>query len=372
MKMRLAALALTALLQAGCAVAQPGPGPGPGLRQGPNAGPQLPPPPITPDMSEAALAASLDGWMSGLAEQQLFSGAVLVRHDGRDVWSKAYGLANRSASLAATVDTPFNFGSIGKILTHTAIIQLAEAGKLSLDDTVGKWLPAYPQAVSRTATIEQLIGHRGGIADFFGPAFARTPKSQFTANRAYYDLISHQPPLFAPGEREQYCNGCYAVLGEIIAAATGVRYETYVRDNILLPAGMTHTVFAPPASAARPYGRPRPDMDLQDVSNVHGAAASAAGGSFATLRDLAAFNDALRDNKLTRAPGTAAILRADAPANGRATKRHGIGGGAPGVNAILTSNGSWTVITLANLDPPAAEAPGSAIFRALAGPSDRP
>jgi CubicO group peptidase (beta-lactamase class C family) len=185
-------------------------------------------------MSEAALAASLDGWMSGLAEQQLFSGAVLVRHDGRDVWSKAYGLANRSASLAATVDTPFNFGSIGKILTHTAIIQLAEAGKLSLDDTVGKWLPAYPQAVSRTATIEQLIGHRGGIADFFGPAFARTPKSQFTANRAYYDLISHQPPLFAPGEREQYCNGCYAVLGEIIAAATGVSYETYVRDNILL------------------------------------------------------------------------------------------------------------------------------------------
>jgi hypothetical protein len=113
-------------------------------------------------------------------------------------------------------------------------------------------------------------------------------------------------------------------------------------------------------------------MDLQDVSNFHGAAASAAGGSFATLRDLAAFNDALRDNELTRAPGTAAILRADAPANGRATKRHGIGGGAPGVNALLTSNGSWTVITLANLDPPAAEAPGSAIFRALAGPSDRP
>ena len=323
-------------------------------------------------MSEVALAAGIDGWMSGLAEQQLFSGAVLVRHDGRDVWSKAYGLANRSASLAATVDTPFNFGSIGKILTHTASIQLAEAGKLSLDDTVGKWLPADPQAVSRKATIAQLLSHRGGIADFFGPAFAQKPKSQFAANRACYDLISYQPPLAAPGEREQDCNGCYAVLEEIIAAATGVSYETYVRDNILLPAGMTHTVFAPPASAARPFGRPRPDMDLQEVSNFHGAAASAAGGAFATLRDLAAFNDALRDNKLTSAAGTAAVLRADAPANGRAAKRHGIGGGAPGGNALLTRIASWTVITLANLDPLAAEAPGSAIFRALAGSSGRP
>lgn len=372
MKMRLAALALAALLQAGPAVAQPGPGPGPSPRQGPSAGPQLPPPPITPDMTEAALAANLDSWMSGLAEHGLFSGAVLVRHDGRNFWSKAYGLADRSARLTATVDTPFNFGSIGKILTHTAIIQLAEAGKLSLDDTVGKWLPAYPQEVSRKATITQLLGHRGGIADFFGPAFAQTLKSQFTANRAYYELISRQPPLFAPGEREQYCNGCYAVLGEIIAAASGVSYETYMRDNILAPAGMTQTAFAPPASAARPYGRPRPGMDLQDVSDFHGQAASAAGGAYATLHDLAAFNDALRDNKLTSAAGTAMVLRADAPANGRATQRHSIGGGAPGVNALLAGNGSWTVITLANLDPPAAEAPGAAIFRALAEPSDRP
>lgn len=204
MKMRLAALALAALLQAGSAAAQPSSCPG--LRQGPNAGTSLPPPPIAPDMSEVTLAARLDGWMSGLAEQQLFSGAVLVRHDCRDVWSKAYGLTNHSASLAATVDTSFNFGSIGKILTHTAIIQLAQAGKLSLDDTVGKWLPAYTQAVSRNATIAQLLSHRGGIADFFGPAFAQTPKSQFTANRACYDLILHRPPLLVPGARGQDCN----------------------------------------------------------------------------------------------------------------------------------------------------------------------
>ena len=371
MKLQIAALAVGAALLAGCADAQPGPGPGPGLRAGPGA-PQLPPPPITSDMPEAALAASLDTWMSGLSKQGLFSGAILVRRDSRDVWSNAYGLADRSAKVAPTVDTPFNFGSISKILTHTAVVQLVEAGKVSLDDTVGKWLPSYPQATSRTATITQLLDHRGGVADFFGPAFGQAPKSQFSSNRAYFDFVSRQPPLFAPGEREEYCNGCYAVLGEIIAAASGVSYESYVRDNILRRAGMAHTTFVPPVAAARPYGQPRPDLDLQDVSDFHGSAASAAGGAFSTLHDLAAFNDALRDNRLTSAAGTAVVLRARAAESGRSTQRHGVAGGAPGVNAMLISNGSWTVITLANLDPPAAEEPGSAIFRALAGPANPP
>ncbi len=365
MKAIFAAVCIGSVLLAASAGAQRGPGPG--------AGPPLPPPPVTADMADAALARDLDAWMADLVAKDRFSGVVLVARDGKAIWSEAYGLADRNAKTAAKVDTTFNYGSIGKALTHTAIVQLIEAGKVSADDTVGKWLPDYPQAQTRAATITQLITHRGGVADFFGPAFRDAPKASFTSNAAYYSFVSKQPPLFAPGEREEYCNGCYAVLGEIIAKASGVSYERYMQDNILARAGMSHTSFTRPVGAAIPYGRPRPDIPLEDVSDFHGVAASAAGGGYTTVGDLLAFDAALRSNKLTSAAGTATILRASSPETGRSTARIGFAGGAPGINALLTGNGAWTVIVLANLDPPAGEAPGAAIMRALAGaPPPRP
>lgn len=359
MKATLTAVCIGLSLLAASADAQRGPGPG--------AGPPLPPPAVSPDMPDAKLAQDLDAWTADLAAKDRFSGVVLVARDGKEIWTKAYGLADRSAKTAAAIDTAFNYGSIGKALTHTAVVQLIGAGKLSADDTVGKWLPDYPQATTRAATITQLITHRGGVADFFGPAFRDAPKASFTSNAAYYAFVSKQPPRFAPGEREEYCNGCYAVLGEIIAKASGMSYERYMQDNVLARAGMSHTSFTKPVGAAKPYGRPRPDIPLEDVSDFHGAAASAAGGGYTTVRDLLAFDEALRGNKLTSPAGTAMVLRGAAPATGRSTARIGFAGGAPGINALLTGNGAWTVIVLANLDPPAGEAPGAAIMRALAG-----
>jgi CubicO group peptidase (beta-lactamase class C family) len=363
MKLQLVALGLVvALVSAEPAVAQQGPPPG----GPPMAAPDLPPPPITPAMNDTQLASALDPWIAGLVAKDAFSGVILVAHNGREMFAHAYGFADRARKTAPGVDTPFNIASVGKMITQTAIMQLVDAGKLSLDDTVGKWLPDYPQAATRGATITQLLNHKGGLADFFGPKFDQIPKSQFTDNSAYYRFVSSQPPLFAPGEREEYCNGCYAVLGEIIAKVSGKSYERYVQDNIFAGARMSRTVFGRPASAAHAYGKPRPDAELQVVDNFHGVG-SAAGGSFSTVRDLNAFNEALRTNKLTSAKATALILHSKADEQGRSTARIGIAGGAPGANALLTSNGEWTVVVLANLDPPAASA-GQAIFRTLAGP----
>ena len=140
----------------------------------------------------------------------------------------AYGLANREKQIPNTVRTRFNIGSINKEFTQTAIRQLVRDGKLSLTDTLGKFFPNYPQATSRAATVEQLLTHRGGLADFFGPEFNQAAKDRFASNADYFTFVSSLPPSFAPGERNQYCNGCYIALGAIIEKVSGMPYEKYV------------------------------------------------------------------------------------------------------------------------------------------------
>ena len=162
--------------------------------------------------------------------------------------------AEIESGLDANLRTRFNLGSINKIFTQVAIRQLVAAGKLSLTDTLGKFFPDYPQATSRAATVEQLLGHRAGLADFFGDAFTRAPKSQFASNADYFKFVGNQPPTFAPGERNQYCNGCYIALGAIVEKVSGMPYEKYVAENVFARAEMTST------------GYPRSDRPSPDIA----------------------------------------------------------------------------------------------------------
>ncbi len=333
--------------------------------------PALPPPALSVGASDAQIAAALDPWLAGLQQQGVFSGAVLVARDGRQVYASARGVADLATNAPVNVETRFPMASIGKVFTHVAIAQLIAAGRVSPDDTVGELLPNYPNAVTRTATVAQLIDHRAGVADIFGPAFRNTPKEQFTSNADYYRFVSTQPPLFAPGERQEYCNGCYIVLGEIIARVSGQSYENYVAEHVFAPAGMTQTGFLRrdqlPANTAHFTGHPQgPEGPLLDVSQFHGVAGSAAGNVYSTLSDMLAFDNALREHRLVNAELTAQVLHGAAQAD-RATTRVGFAGGAPGVNTLLTGNGAWTLIVLTNREPPTAEAIGQAVFPLLAG-----
>jgi CubicO group peptidase (beta-lactamase class C family) len=236
-------------------------------------GPQLSLPAL--ELPDADLSGALDAWLKDLAAKDLFSGVLILAHDGDEVLSVAYGFADREAQTLAALDTSFNLASIGKAFTQAAVAQLIESGFLSLQDTVGDWLPDYPNAITKSATIEQLLEHSGGVADFFGPSFDDLPKENFNSNAAFYEYVSQQAPLFSPGEKQEYCNGCYVVLGEIIAAATGMSYEAYVAENVFWPAGMTGVRFTEPVSVARSYGK-RPDGAFEDVSTMRAPRGSAA------------------------------------------------------------------------------------------------
>lgn len=334
--------------------------------------PQLPPLSLNAQMSDTEIAADLDPWLAGLNGDGVFNGALLVARNGQEIYARTYGVRDVETNTALDVDDRFAIASIGKAFTRVAISQLIQQGRLTPETTIGDVLPDYPNVVSRAATVEQLLGHRGGIANFFGPATREIPKTQFSSNHAYYEVVSRLEPMFAPGAREEYCNGCYVVLGEIIERVSGQPYERYVAEHIFAPAGMSRSGFFRhdqlPADAARFLGRPRgPESPLQDVTRFHGIAGSAAGNAYSTLRDLLAFDNALRENRLTSPEMTAQMLRGQPQAE-RATARIAFVGGAPGVNTLLAGNGAWTVIVLTNFDEPAGETIGSTMFPLLAGP----
>lgn len=341
----------------------------------PGQGPAPPAIALRPEMDATAMAGALDASLQPLAAGDGFAGVVLIARDGVPVVQRTYGLADREAKRPATMDTRFNLGSINKLFTKVAIGQLLAAGKLAPTDTVGALLPDYPDTPARRATVDQLLEHRGGVADFFGPAFAAAPKAQFRANADYHRFVAAQPVRFEPGARQEYCNGCYIVLGAIVERVSGMPYETYVARHVFGPAGMSGAGWyrsdAQTPLVARGYtrrGGPTPDGPLRPNDTMHGVAGSAAGGGHATAADLLAFDTALRTGRLLDPARTAWMLqtdRLDTTGSGRARGGIGAAGGAPGINAALESDGSWTVVVLANLDPPSAIGVAQAIRRAL-------
>jgi CubicO group peptidase (beta-lactamase class C family) len=360
---KFAALALGLALFAGPAWAQPEDGP---------PRPQLPPLTLNAQMTDAQIGAALDPWLAGLNRDGVFNGVMLVARNGREIYARAHGVRDVASGALIGPDDRFSIASIGKAFTHVAVAQLIEQGRLAPETTIADVLPDYPNTVTRSATVDQLLNHRAGVADFFGPEMRSIPVTQLASNHAYYEVVSRAPPTFAPGEAQQYCNGCYVVLGEMIEKITGQRYEDYVAEHVFARAGMMRTGFLRhdqlPADATRFTGRPRgPEGSLEDVSRFHGVAGSAAGGAYSTLRDLLAFDNALREHRLLNAELTARVLRSQ-PESGRASARIGFAGGAPGVNTLLFGNGSWTVVVLTNLDEPAGETIGTTVFPLLAGP----
>jgi D-alanyl-D-alanine carboxypeptidase len=332
---------------------------------GPGGGPPLPPPPIDGSMGAADLTRGLDGYLDQLAASGDFAGVVIVSKDGAKVFEKAYGLADREKKAANTPDLRFNIASIGKAFTRTAIAQLVGEGKLALSDTLGTRLPDYPTAAATGATIDQLLTHRVGIVDIFDPRF-ESRKTVPATNADFFRMVAPEPLLFEPGADNQYCNGCYIVLGEIIARVSGMPYERYIAERVFKPAGMTGAGFLAYGDPDVALGYHRAGGDLVHDKETDGRRGSAAGGSFARAADLLAFDTALRNGALLNPKMTAWYLRLPDEPKGRADGRNAIAGGTPGANAVMDTQASWGIFVVSNLDPPSANRLAPAIAGALA------
>lgn len=296
------------------------------------------------------------------AAEDRFSGVVMLAKNGEPQFTRAWGYADPAKTTPNRVDTKFNLGSINKFFTKVAIGQLAAAGKLSLTDTIRKYLPDYPSPVADKITIEQLIEHRSGLGDIFGPGFmASHAKLRTLAD--YEPLFASEPLQFEPGTQQKYSNAGYVVLGLIVEKVSGQSYYDYVRDHITKPLGMNDTasyaIDENVPNRATGLTKRGPDGPLPQRganTNTLPARGSSAGGGYSTAADLLRFANALLADKLLPARWTNWVF-----GDFDAKRNLGIAGGSPGVNALVEIEPPYTLVVLSNFDPPSAQEIGQAV-----------
>lgn len=334
--------------------------------------------------AEAAHAAAtissaddLDLRLRRMAEEDRFSGVVYAARGGRPVFRKAYGWADRARRAANRPDTLFNLGSIDKQFTAVAVLRLAQEGRLSLEDTVGKHLKGFAPEVADKVTIRQLLQHRSGLGDYLNDSKFNENINTFRTVNDYLTLARAARPGFEPGKGERYSNLGYVVLGGIIEAATGRSYYDVVREFVFAPAGMDSTGSFESGSGVKNmavgYTRLRrgekdgggAPAQLIPNGKYFAPKGSPAGGGYSNADDLRRYADALLDNRLLKPEFTKLMLTRFEPGRELPRKLWGFAGGAEGVNAAVYMNPATrdVVVVLANLDMPVAEELGEMIFQ---------
>ncbi|MEN3330909.1 MAG: hypothetical protein V7641_274 [Blastocatellia bacterium] len=330
----------------------------------------------TRKLTEAEVTESLAAYLEGLAKEDKFSGVVLIARNGKPFFVKAYGLADKARNLANNPETKFNLGSMNKMFTAVAIAQLAEQGKLSFDDKVGKLLPDYPNKdVASKVTIHHLLTHTSGLGSYWNAKFdARRAQIKTVAD--YLALFADEPLLFEPGARFEYSNSGYIVLGAIIEKVSGQSYYDYVREHIYKPAGMKNTdayqITEATPNLAMGYTSLGPDDKpasgpRRENSDSRPNRGGPAGGGYSTVEDLMRFAAALSDHQLLNAKSTELITTGKVDMGRGSKYGYGFGeqqmngyrifghnGGAPGIGSDLSilPEPGYVAVVMTNYDPP--------------------
>jgi D-alanyl-D-alanine carboxypeptidase len=345
-----------------------------------------PTPAASPPRTGAALQAPLDAWLLRDAGRRGVSAAVMLA-DGT-LWTGTAGLARTGEPLRS--DHQIAVGSITKTATAALVLRLAEEGRLTLDDTIGRWRLGLAH-VPPQLTLRQLLNHTCGLANYtLHPEFAATlslePARRF-APREVLELFL-APPVFAPGERTEYTNSAFVVLGLVAEAADGRAVAEQWRARLWGPLGLAE-VFLPPDEAARGAvanawvgGSPSTQREVDPLANVAGFSSRwAAFGLVATPREMARWARALFGGPVLSAesrremqsvvPGSGEIPQETG--SGLGVRRYGYdgreqwghsGAAAEGSSIVLHEPASGVTLALAMNQSPASH--GSSHF-ALAG-----
>jgi D-alanyl-D-alanine carboxypeptidase len=323
-------------------------------------------------LAESELPGAVRAEIDRRVAADRFTGAVLIMKGARRVFAGAAGLADRTRAIPNRLDTRFRNGSMNKMFTAVAVLSLVQAGKLSLQDPIGKHLPDLPNAAqAANVTVHHLLTHTGGTGDFFGPDFFEH-RLELRTHQDYVRRYGARDPLFEPGSRWMYSNYGFILLGAVIERVSGQSYYDYVRAHVYAPAGMTSTGSEPEDRAVERrsigYMR-RPGIGWQSNDPTLPYRGTAAGGGYTTVEDLARFAAALTSHRLLSAHYTQLLTagQVEAPdgryAYGFIEQRLGgmpsigHGGNAPGMDGafLIFPASGYVVAVLANLDAPAAQ-----------------
>ena len=265
-------------------------------------------------LTDSEIAKELGAYVHRLAKQDAFSGSVLLAKAGPPLLTLAVGLANRDFKAPNTIDTKFNLGSMNKMFTAVAILQLAEQGKLSLDDPLAKHLDTswLSQNILDRVKIRHLLTHTSGLGSYFNDIFERTSRAHFRAVNDYKPLVINETLAFEPGAQQRYSNTGMLIAGAIVEKASGTDYFDYIRQHVTGPAAMTRTdcydLDKVNESLALGYERRFSKSGTEYFNNLffHVIRGGPAGGGYSTVSDLHRFDQALRSGKLLKKESLAA------------------------------------------------------------------
>ncbi len=330
---------------------------------------------------DAQIVQDLQDRLEALSQSDRFSGAVLLAKGDRILFEQAYGFADHACGARNRVDTRFNLGSMNKMFTGLAIVQLMQQGRLAPEDTILKLLPDYPNKdTGAKVTVDQLLTHTSGLADFFSKEFLESNLGRYRRLSDYLPVFADKPLRFEPGSRYSYNNAEYIVLGLIIERLSGENYYSYVREHIFKPAGMLDTdsyaVDEDVPNIALGYTRTLPDgtelpQDAPRHTNIFLTLARgvSAGGGYSNAADMLRFSLAVQSNKLLDPAHTSSLLTGKVPSRPNAKYGYGMeeefingvrvvghSGGNPGVSSYLEMypDLGYTAVVLSNYDNGAA------------------
>ncbi len=229
--------------------------------------------------------------------------SVAVVEDGKQVWANGFGNADLENGAPATASTLYRLASVSKPVTAVGALQLWQRGKLGLDDPVQKYCPGFPQK-PWPVTTRELLSHTGGVRHY-----REDPADMEIGNTKHFDdpiqgglgFFAGDALVAEPGTKFRYSTQGFTVVGCAIEGASGAKYVDYERENVFLPAGMTHTVpdnrFAIIPERTRFYQKDDSgrvlNADFLDSSyKVPG------GGWLSSAEDMARFEVALLGDKL--------------------------------------------------------------------------
>lgn len=247
-----------------------------------------------------ARAESVDDFVRTQMEARHIPGvSVAVVRGGQVVLAKGYGWANVELSAPATENTAYQLASVTKQITATAVMMLVEEGKLSLQGKVSEILPGLPAAWSNVS-VRHLLNHTSGIKSYTGtPGFFKTARKDYTKEEILA-LVADLPMEFAPGEKWNYNNTGYFLLGMIIEKVSGKDFGTFLGERIFQPLGMTATRVNDLAEIIpnRAHGYVWNKGKLVNGEYLSPTQPFSAGALITTVKDLAKWDAALDTEKL--------------------------------------------------------------------------
>lgn len=243
-------------------------------------------------------------------------GAFLVSQNGKPIYKKAFGLANLELDVKMTPDNVFQIGSMTKQFTAVAILILEERGKLNVSDPISKFIPDYPNG--NNITIYHLLTHTSGIKDFTKMETIFEIAQKEMTPKEMVDFFKDEPVDFSPGEKFEYNNSGYVVLGYLIELTSGDTYEEFIQKNIFDKIGMDNSYYASDRKVIknRAYGYHQKSHGFVNKTVISFSVPFSAGSLMSTLDDMLKWQNALNKNILLQPKNLAQAFTQQSLLNG--------------------------------------------------------